>query len=125
MEISLEVQTNDASRLLIAMAGGIPARNEEIAVTDEVSLHYLRTETYRGVDLGIIFFALSFPVGIATNVISGIVSDYLHRKSGDSASVEQARLVITYEIEQIGEDGRKTVTKRVVEKTIVADDAQR
>jgi hypothetical protein len=125
MDISLEVQTNDASGLLIAMAGAIPARNEEIAVTDDVRLHYVRTETYRGIDLGIIFFALSFPVGIAANVISGIISDYLHRKSGDSASVERARLVITYEIEQIEANGHKTVTKRVVEKTIVDDDAQR
>ena len=118
MDISLEIQTTDPTALLIAIAGVVPARGAEVLITDDTSLRYLGTESYRGADAtAVVLFALSFPVGIATNVISTLVTDYLRRKRTDSALVYQARLVIR-ETEQVGTEGNRTLTRSTTYQTI-------
>ena len=118
MDVSLEIQTSDPAALLIAIAGVVPARGAEVPITDDTSLRYLGTENYRGADAtAIVLFALSFPVGIAANVISTLVIDYLHRKRTDSTPTYQARLVIR-ETEQVDADGNRTLTTSTTYQTI-------
>jgi hypothetical protein len=120
MNISLEIQTNDAPALLAAVAGNLPARGDKIAISDDIALRYIGTETYRGADpTAIILFALSFPVGIATNVIADIISNHLRRKSTKAAHMGQARLVVTRETEQIGADGTRIITESTTYQTII------
>jgi hypothetical protein len=116
----LEIQTSDSHQLLTAIIGNNYADTADISITDSLTLRHLRTETYRGgADVtAIVIFALSFPVGIATNVIADLIGEYLKRHASASAPVEQARLILTVKTERIEPDGTRIQTESSISHEI-------
>lgn len=111
MDIFLELQTTQPEELLKAITGDQAAPDEtDIKVTDELSLRFAGIESQRSIDMAtLVMFALTFPMGIATNVIADRINDFL-RDRGAHDQVRKAFVTIEEEAATIDMDGKRKTT---------------
>lgn len=109
MDVFLEVQTTEPQELRAIITGNAAPGEAEVKITDQLSLRFAGIGRQRSIDAtALVTFALTFPVGIATNVIADRISDFLrHRDAGDH--LRRAFITIEERVESIDANGKRTV----------------
>ena len=122
MEIFLELQTSEPDELRENIAGEQSVLPETgVAINDQLSLRFAGVERQRAVDAtALVIFALTFPMGIATNVVADLISDFL-RSRRTRSHAERAFLVIEEEVESIDADGKHTTRTTSKREEILLD----
>jgi hypothetical protein len=111
MDVFLELQTTHPEELRKAITGNQAAPDEaDIKVTDELSLRFAGIEIQRSIDMAtLVMFALTFPMGIATNVIADRISDFL-RERGARDHIGKAFITIEEATASINVGGKSKAT---------------
>jgi hypothetical protein len=108
MDVFLELQTTEPEELREAVTGALPT-STHIKLADDLRLRFAGLESQRA-DTALVIFALTFPVGIATNVIADLISQFLKdRKARDK--VERAFITFEEEVERVDSNGNRTTKK--------------
>jgi hypothetical protein len=109
MDIFLELQTSEPDELRKEIIGEQAApRENDVIINDQLSLRFAGIERQRAVDVAaLVMFTLSFPMGVATNVIADRISDFLNGRCAQGRA-ERAFLIIEEEIEITGTEGKRT-----------------
>jgi hypothetical protein len=106
MDVFLELQTAQPEELRDALTAEAAAGETDIEVADELSMCFEAIESQRD-STAFVIFALTFPMGIATNVIADRISEFLKSRR-DPRQVERAFIVVEEEVEEFDEDGNGT-----------------
>jgi hypothetical protein len=120
MDIYLEVQTTEPEELRAIIIGKAAPGGTDVKLTDQLSLRFAGIDHQRSIDATeIVMFALTFPMGIATNVIADRMSDFLRRR-GAGDHIHRAFLTIEEAVESTDVDGKHktTMTSRREEITL-------
>ena len=109
MDMFLELHTSEPYELRKKIVGEqADLRETDVVINDQLSLRFAGVERQRAVDAtALVMFALSFPMGIATNVIADRISDFLRSRHIRNYT-ERALLIIEEETESIDTDGKHT-----------------
>lgn len=108
MDVFLELQTTEPDELREAVTEAAPT-GTDIKLTGDLRLRFAGVESQRA-DTALVLFALTFPMGIATNVIADLISQFLKdRKARDK--VERAFITFEEEVERVDSDGNRTTKK--------------
>lgn len=109
MDIFLELHTSEPDELRKTITGEQAVlRGTDVIINDQLSLRFVGIERQRAVDAtALVMFALTFPMGIAANVIADLICDFLRsRRTRNHA--EKVFLIIEEETESIDADGKHT-----------------
>jgi hypothetical protein len=112
MDVFLELQTAKPGELREALTAKAPG-GTDAKVADDVYLRFDGIESQRG-EATLVIFALTFPMGIATNVIADLISQFLRRRNAHE-NIDRAFFVFEEE-EWVDSDGNrrtKKTTKRL------------
>ena len=95
----LEVQTTEPEDLRAVIAKKAAPGQTNVKVTDQLSLRFAGMDRQRSTDAtALVMFALTFPMGIATNVIADLISDFLKRR-GARDHLQRAFITVEEEVE--------------------------
>jgi hypothetical protein len=109
MDVFLEVQTTEPQELRAIIFGGAAPGQTEVTITDQLSLRFAGMDHKRSIDApALVMFALTFPMGIATNVIADRISDFL-RQRGARDHLQRAFITIEETADSIDANGKRTV----------------
>lgn len=109
MDVFLEVQTTEPTELRAIIFGKAAPGETEVKITDELGLCFAGMGHKRSIDAtALVTFALTFPMGIATNVIADRISDFLRRR-GARDHLQRAFITIEETVESIDANGKRTV----------------
>jgi hypothetical protein len=110
MDVFLEVQTTEPEELRAIINGETAPGVTDVKLAGQLSLRFAGIDHQRSTDAtALVMFALTFPMGIATNVIADLISDFIRRR-GVRDHIQRAFITIEETVESIDADGkRKTV----------------
>lgn len=112
MDAFLELQTAEPQELQEAVTEKV-AGETDIKLADDLRVRFAGVESQRG-ETAFVIFALTLPMGIATNVIADRINQFLKdRKARDK--VDRAFITFEEEVERVDSDGNRS-TKRTTSR---------
>jgi len=110
MDVFLELHTTEPEELGATITETAPPDETDVKITDQLSLRFAGMDRQRSTNAtAIVMFALTFPMGIATNVIADRISDFL-RLRGARDHIQRAFITIEEATESIDADGKRTTS---------------
>ena len=109
MDVFLELRTTEPNEVRDTIAEHAAAGGTDIAISDEVHLRFAAIEPRRD-STALVIFALTFPMGIATNVIADQITDFLRRRKARDR-VTRASIAFEEEAQQRDGEGSPVTTR--------------
>jgi hypothetical protein len=82
----LEITTDDPNDLLADLFGPDPDDDATAQLGDDVAVRFLGVRTDRGIETSdVIMLALTFPIGVATNVVADVIRDRMRQRPAAAA----------------------------------------
>jgi hypothetical protein len=108
MDVLLELQTTKPEELRKTIVEKAAPGETEVKINDQLSLRFAGVERQRSTDAtALVIFALTFPMGIATNVIADLISEFLRRR-GTRDHLERVFITVEEEVQSVDVDGKRT-----------------
>lgn len=109
MNVFLELQTTEPEELLKIIIGEQKTPDEVgLEIGGEVKAQFAGIDRLRSTDTtALVIFVMTFPIGIATNVVADLISDFLRRRRAHG-QVNKVFITIEDTLETIDSDGRRT-----------------